>query len=131
MVLAVVVGATVGIVSDLPRSATESVSPRNEKNEIHDFFVQPRAMHEKRSFDDVYERRGPRGYEEEREHYEERDYYDQPRFQREREAELGRQRSTTITMERERERERDDSPTTSKSRWETSLFEETEFPRYI
>lgn len=63
-----------------------------------------------RSYDDVYERRGPRGYEEEREHYDERDYYDSPRLQREREPELGRQRSTTITMERERERERDDSP---------------------
>ncbi|KAF7959020.1 hypothetical protein EAE96_002538 [Botrytis aclada] len=61
-----------------------------------------------RSYDDVYERRGPRGYEEEREHYDERDYYDSPRLQRE--PEPGRQRPTTITLERERERERDESP---------------------
>ncbi|PQE11668.1 hypothetical protein CJF32_00004832 [Rutstroemia sp. NJR-2017a WRK4] len=58
-----------------------------------------------RSFDDVYERRGPRRFEEER--YEERDYYDGPRFlQKEREPE--RLKRTTITMERERDY--DDSP---------------------
>ncbi|KAB8302190.1 hypothetical protein EYC80_005635 [Monilinia laxa] len=98
---------------DTERFASERDRVRfaTEREERDSRFLRATAGHAReRSYDDVYERRGPRGYEEEREHYEERDYYDQPRFQREREAELGRQRPTTITMERERERERDDSP---------------------
>jgi hypothetical protein len=52
-----------------------------------------------RSVDDVYERRGPRGFEEDR--YESRQYYDEPpRFERERAPARG---GTNITIEKERE----------------------------
>ncbi|KAF7856078.1 hypothetical protein EAF04_010033 [Stromatinia cepivora] len=96
---------------DTERLASERDRVRfaTEREERDSRFLRATAGHTReRSYDDAYERRGPRGYEEEREHYEERDYYDSPRFQRE--PEPGRQRTTTITMERERERERDDSP---------------------
>ena len=53
-----------------------------------------------RSVDEIYERRGPRGVEDDR--YERRTYYDdEPRFERERP--VGRERSITIEKERERE----------------------------
>jgi len=53
-----------------------------------------------RSAEEIYERRGPRGFEEER--YERRDYYDEePRFERERS--IGRERGQNITIEKERE----------------------------
>ena len=59
-------------------------------------FGRPRE----RSVDEVYERRGPRGFEEDR--YERREYYDdEPRFQRE----PLRDRGPTLTIEKERERE--------------------------
>ncbi|CAD6448304.1 d0d03738-0918-45ef-8d5f-3b2349a916a3 [Sclerotinia trifoliorum] len=92
-------------------SERDRVRFATEREERDSRFLRATAGHTReRSYDDVYERRGPRGYEEEREHYEERDYYDSPRFQREPEPEPGRKRPTTITMERERERERDESP---------------------
>lgn len=60
-----------------------------------------------RSVDDVYERRGPRGVEEDR--FERRTYYDdEPRYEPERRA--GRERGQSITIEKERERERFYSP---------------------
>lgn len=53
-----------------------------------------------RSVDEIYERRGPRGYEDDR--YERRTYYDdEPRLERERP--VGRERNITIEKERERE----------------------------
>lgn len=39
-------GLTVGIMSDLLRSATEFVLQQNEKSEIHDFFELPLVIHE-------------------------------------------------------------------------------------
>ncbi|KAJ8070102.1 hypothetical protein OCU04_000497 [Sclerotinia nivalis] len=96
---------------DTERLASERDRVRfaTEREERDSRFLRATTGHTReRSYDDVYERRGPRGYEEEREHYEERDYYDSPRLQRE--PEPGRQRPTIITMERERERERDESP---------------------
>ncbi len=55
-----------------------------------------------RSVDEIYERRGPRGYEEDR--YESRQYYDEgPRHAPERP--FGRDRGPSVTIEKERERE--------------------------
>ncbi len=60
-----------------------------------------------RSVDEVYERRGPRGFEEDR--YDRRTYYDdEPRYEPERRT--GRERGQSITIERERARERFPSP---------------------
>jgi hypothetical protein len=59
-----------------------------------------------RSVDEIYERRGPRGFEEDR--YEKREYYDEPRMERERP--FGRDRGASIAIEREREREYYKSP---------------------
>ncbi|KAH7323635.1 hypothetical protein BKA65DRAFT_72130 [Rhexocercosporidium sp. MPI-PUGE-AT-0058] len=57
-----------------------------------------------RSVDEIYERRGPRGFEEER--YDSRQYYDEgPRHAPERP--FGRDRGHSITIEKERERERE------------------------
>ncbi|CZS89619.1 hypothetical protein WAI453_002757 [Rhynchosporium graminicola] len=57
-----------------------------------------------RSVDEIYERRGPRGFEEDR--YDSREYYDDgPR--RAPERAFGRDRGHSITIEKERERERD------------------------
>ncbi|TAQ90559.1 hypothetical protein B7494_g1134 [Chlorociboria aeruginascens] len=65
------------------------------------FTSDPRRVRE-RSVDEVYERRGPRGFEDDR--YERKVYYDdEPRFERERPA--GRDRGHSITIEKERERE--------------------------
>jgi hypothetical protein len=69
----------------------------------------PRAR--ERSVDEIYERerRGPRGYEDDR--YERRvEYHDEPRFERERP--IGRDRGPSVTIEKEREREyvREDPP---------------------
>ncbi|KAH8784094.1 hypothetical protein F5882DRAFT_428622 [Hyaloscypha sp. PMI_1271] len=64
----------------------------------------PRAR--ERSVDEIYERerRGPRGYEDDR--YERRvEYHDEPRFERERP--IGRDRGPSVTIEKERERERE------------------------
>jgi hypothetical protein len=58
-----------------------------------------------RSVDDVYERRGPRGFEEDR--YERRTYEDE-RYEPDRRT--GRERGQNITLEKERERERFYSP---------------------
>lgn len=46
VVAAVVEEVTAGIVSGSPRSAIESVSQQNERNEIHDFFEPQLAIHE-------------------------------------------------------------------------------------
>ena len=54
-----------------------------------------------RSVDEIYERGGPRGFEEDR--FEKREYYDEPRYERERP--YGRDRGPSITIEKERERE--------------------------
>ena len=59
-----------------------------------------------RSVDEIYERRGPRGFEEDR--YEKREYYDEPRMERERP--FGRDRGASITIEKERERDYYASP---------------------
>ena len=59
-----------------------------------------------RSFDEIYERRGPRDFEEDR--FESRQFYDEPRF--EREGSVGRGRGPSIAMEEEREREYYQSP---------------------
>jgi len=70
-----------------------------------------------RSADEIYERerRGPRGFEDDR--YEKRVVYDdEPRFERERP--IGRERGPSITVEKEREREvyRDDPPARAPAR---------------
>ena len=59
-----------------------------------------------RSVDEIYERSGPRGFEEDK--YERREYYDEPRMERERP--FGRERGPSITIEKEREREYYQSP---------------------
>ena len=59
-----------------------------------------------RSVGEIYERRGPRGFEEDR--YEKREYYDEPRMERERP--FGRDRGPNITIEKERERDYYASP---------------------
>ena len=59
-----------------------------------------------RSVDEIYERRGPRGFEEDR--YEKQEYYDEPRLERERP--FGRDRGPSITIEKERERDYYQSP---------------------
>ncbi|TVY37584.1 hypothetical protein LOCC1_G006042 [Lachnellula occidentalis] len=68
-------------------------------------FGRPRE----RSVDEVYERDrfGPRGgYEDDRYERRERDYYDEPKFERERPPwERERERGPSITIEKERERE--------------------------
>jgi len=57
-----------------------------------------------RSVDEIYERRGPRGFEEDR--YDSRQYYDEPpRHGHDRP--FGRERGQSITLEKERERERE------------------------
>ncbi|TVY69001.1 hypothetical protein LSUE1_G005243, partial [Lachnellula suecica] len=61
-----------------------------------------------RSVDEVYERDrwGPRGFEDDRYERRERDYYDEPRYERERPPwERERERGPSITIEKERERE--------------------------
>lgn len=63
-------------------------------------FGRPRE----RSAEEIHERRGPRGFEEDR--YERREYYnEEPRYERERERErpMGRDRGQSITIEKERE----------------------------
>ncbi|KAG0649753.1 hypothetical protein D0Z07_3702 [Hyphodiscus hymeniophilus] len=65
-------------------------------------FGRPRE----RSVDEIYERRGPRGFEEDK--YERREYYDEPRMERERP--FGRDRGTSITIEKERDFYRSPSP---------------------
>ena len=59
-----------------------------------------------RSVDEIYERRGPRGFEEDK--YERREYYDEPRMERERP--IGRDRDLSVTIEKDRERDYYQSP---------------------
>ncbi|KAI9051221.1 hypothetical protein LZ554_005322 [Drepanopeziza brunnea f. sp. 'monogermtubi'] len=56
------------------------------------------------SVDEIYERRGPRVFEEDR--YESRQYHDDgPRYLPERERPFGRNRGASVTLEKERERD--------------------------
>ncbi|KAE8453655.1 hypothetical protein EG329_009166 [Mollisiaceae sp. DMI_Dod_QoI] len=61
-------------------------------------FGRGRGRERERSVDEIYERRGPRGFEEDR--YERRDYYEDDR-------DYGRPGRGSVTIEKERERERD------------------------
>jgi hypothetical protein len=74
----------------------ERIEERDSRFVRESGFGRPRE----RSVDETYERRGPRGFEEDR--YERREYYDdEPRYQREPVRE--RERGPSITIEKERE----------------------------
>jgi hypothetical protein len=96
------------------RERVRSNGGREEFVEERDsrFLGPPRVPRTReRSVDEIYERerRGPRGYEDDR--YEKRVIYDdEPRFERERP--LARERGPSVTIEKEREREyiREDPP---------------------
>jgi hypothetical protein len=93
----------------LERDRNRFVSDTRERIEERDsHFLRSPAFGRarERSVDEIYERRGPRGFEEDK--FERREYYDEPRM--EREMPFGRERGPSITIEKEREREYYQSP---------------------
>lgn len=89
---------------DSERFAIERDRARFEERDSRFTRTEDFGRARERSVDEIYERRGPRGFEEDR--YERRDYYEDDRdFNR-----FGRERNTTVTIEKERERDYDEPP---------------------
>lgn len=88
------------------RARFESRYAERERFEERDVGLRsPGDRLREHSVDDIYERRGPRGFEEER--YESRQYHDDGgrRYAPERERVLGRNRGASVVIEKERERD--------------------------
>ncbi|KUJ20693.1 uncharacterized protein LY89DRAFT_730711 [Mollisia scopiformis] len=84
---------------DSERFAVERDRARFEERDSRFTRTEDFGRARERSVDEIYERRGPRGFEEDR--YERRDYYEDDRdYNR-----FGRDRNLSVTIEKERERD--------------------------